>query len=83
MERLKKYEEAIECYEKALEIDPNDGNAWFFKGLALENFEKYDEAIACYERALEIDPKDKDAWINKKEALEKLKKNSSTTLPEN
>jgi len=30
-----KYSEAIECYDKALEIDPNYTLVWYYKGLAL------------------------------------------------
>jgi tetratricopeptide (TPR) repeat protein len=31
----KEYKEAMECYDKALGIDPNDASAWYNKGLAL------------------------------------------------
>ena len=33
----KKYEKSIECYDKALEIDPKNATAWNNKGLALDN----------------------------------------------
>lgn len=32
---LEKYAEAIRCFDKALEIDPNDTNSWYKKGNAL------------------------------------------------
>ncbi|MHA1271497.1 MAG: tetratricopeptide repeat protein [Candidatus Helarchaeota archaeon] len=69
-----KYEEAIECYERALEIDPNDKDAWNNKGVALRKQGKYEEAIECYERALEIDPNDKDVIKNKEYLLYQIKK---------
>ena len=34
---LKKYKEAIECYDKAIEINPKYVNAWFNKGASLIN----------------------------------------------
>jgi tetratricopeptide (TPR) repeat protein len=33
---LKKYKEAIESYDKALEINPNNAKAKYYKGLALK-----------------------------------------------
>ena len=33
---LGRYAEAIECYDKALEINPKSAEAWFNKGLTLE-----------------------------------------------
>jgi len=47
--RLEKYNEAIECFEQALEIDPKYARAWYSKGLAFYNLEKYNEAIECYD----------------------------------
>lgn len=54
---------------KALEIDPNDADAWNNKGNALYNLGNYNEAIECYDRALKIDPKNADARYNKGSAL--------------
>ena len=39
------FEEAIECYNKALELFPRDPDLWNVKGLALSKLERYDEAI--------------------------------------
>ena len=67
-----KYDEAIECYDKAIEIDPDSSVVWNNKGLALNALGKYEEAIACYDRVIEIDPQDADAWNNKGLALDSL-----------
>ncbi|MEQ8189956.1 MAG: tetratricopeptide repeat protein [Candidatus Eremiobacterota bacterium] len=72
--KLKKYEEAIKCYDKALEIDPDYAYAWFNKGNALNRLEKDEEAIKCYDKALEIDPNNANAWFCKGLALKDLKK---------
>jgi len=40
---LWKYKEAIECYEKALNIDPDYEEVWFYKELALRNLKRSDE----------------------------------------
>jgi len=44
---LKKYDEALQYYDKAIEIDPNYANAWVNKGLVLEEMNDYDEAFKC------------------------------------
>jgi len=69
---LGKYDEAIECYDKAIEIDPNNSVVWNNKGLALNSLGKYDEAITSYDMAIKIDPNDADAWNNKGLALNSL-----------
>ena len=66
------YAEAIQCYDRVLEIDPNYANAWNNKGLALDNLRRYNEAIACYDRALEIDPNHATTWSNKGNTLHSL-----------
>jgi curved DNA-binding protein CbpA len=72
---LGKYDEAIECYDKAIEIDPGSPVVWNNKGLALNSLGKYDEAIASYDKAIEIDPDDADVWNNKGLALNSLGNN--------
>ena len=68
-----KYEEAIECYDRALSIDPNNADAWYWKGSTLRDMGKHSEAIECYDKALEIDPNYILAECGKEESEEKLK----------
>ncbi|CAD8129465.1 unnamed protein product [Paramecium sonneborni] len=62
---LKKYQEAIECYDKALLINPKNDQIWNNKGHALRNLNKYQEAIECYDKALLINPQNDQALNNK------------------
>ena len=71
---LGKHQEAIVCYDRALEINPRDALAWSNKGFALSDLGKYQEAIICCDKALEINPRDALAWSNKGVALSKLDK---------
>jgi tetratricopeptide (TPR) repeat protein len=66
------YNEAIECYTRAIMIDPNRANAWYKKGNAFGNLGMYNEAIECYNRFIETDPNYANAWYNKGNALHKL-----------
>jgi len=34
---LKRYDEALDCFDKAVEIDAQDDYAWYSKGLTLQN----------------------------------------------
>ncbi len=56
-----KYDEAIECFDRVLSLDPKNTHAWNQKGVALRSLGRYDEAIECFNKALEIVPKDLDA----------------------
>ena len=51
-----KYEEAIECYDKAIQINPNYSEAFNNKGLALGDLNKYEEALKTANLALFIWP---------------------------
>ena len=51
-----KFVEALECYDKALRIDPQNSNVLSNKGLSLHNQGKFVEALECYDKALRIDP---------------------------
>ncbi len=50
-------DEAIACYKRAIELDPEFASAHSGLGLALLGKGQLDEAIACYKKAIELDPK--------------------------
>lgn len=72
--KSKKYQEAIECFDKALLFNPQYVGAWHNKGVALIDLGEYQEAITCFDKAIEIDPQNEGAWYNKGFALVNLKK---------
>ncbi|HET7285715.1 MAG TPA: tetratricopeptide repeat protein [Nitrososphaeraceae archaeon] len=47
-------DQAIECYNKSVEIDPNFIEAWISKAMALSNSRNYKEAIRCANEGLQI-----------------------------
>ena len=49
-------EKAKICFEKAIEINPNNVNAHYNLGLIFQGFNEYQKAKDCYEKAIEIDP---------------------------
>jgi tetratricopeptide (TPR) repeat protein len=57
-------EGAIAAFENALEIDPEDYDAWNGRGITLNGLGRNSEAIIALEKALEINPKFHFAWNN-------------------
>jgi tetratricopeptide (TPR) repeat protein len=52
---LEKNEEAIDCFDKVIELDENNTDALVKKGVALERLRKLSEAIEYYDRAIAAD----------------------------
>ena len=46
-------DEAIELYNKSLEVEPKRCWTWMEKGMLLEDLERFSEAVLCYHKALE------------------------------
>ena len=68
---LKNYEEAISCYEKALEYDSTLKEGYYNKGRAFSFLGRFPEAIESYEKAIELDEKYEEANKYLAEAKEK------------
>ena len=64
----KDFLQAIVCYDRALDIKPDDAYAWNNKGNSLADLKRYEEAIACYDRDIEIDRNNPYPWYNKVES---------------
>ncbi len=50
------YEEAVACYTKAIDIDPDDDDVYFFRGFAYSRLKQYEKALSDYERAIALNP---------------------------
>ena len=59
------YNESVIHHDKAIEINPQNAEDYFNKGLSLYYLGSYNEAIACYDKAIEINPENADAHYNK------------------
>ncbi len=69
-----RYQEAISCYDRALELDPKDADAWNNKAIALIGLGRYQEAIDCIDTALGLNDKivNPYAWSSKGWVLNKM-----------
>jgi Tfp pilus assembly protein PilF len=59
------FDQAIDDFTKALEIDPKGADAYYFRGIAYANKNQHDQAISDYNKALEIDRKSAGAYYNR------------------
>ena len=64
LQNLGKLEEAIEAYNKALDIKPDYAEAYYNMGIALKDQGKLEEAIEAYNKALAIKPDYAEACSN-------------------
>ncbi len=62
--RLGQYSEAIENYNKAIEINKSNYQALSNRGIALGELSQYEEAVISFEQALKIKPEEYDTWVN-------------------
>ena len=64
--------EAIKAPDKAIEIDPQNDEAWSNKGNSLHKLGKLSEAIKSFDKAIEINPQNPTPWYNKGNTLNEL-----------
>jgi tetratricopeptide (TPR) repeat protein len=67
LETLGRYVDAIQAYDKAIELDSHASNGqilvWCLKGeILMNNLHKFEEALQAFDEALKIDPKSSRYW---------------------
>jgi len=72
LRELKRFDDAIDSYERALRISPDHAEAWNNRGVALQEQSRVDEALESYDRALSIKPSLADALNHRGVALQAL-----------
>ena len=74
LQALKRFDEALTCYERAIALRPDYAEAFSDRGLALQELKRFDEALACYDRAIALRPDYAEAFNNRGNALQALKR---------
>ena len=58
------YGDALEFYDKVLELDSGYFNAWYGRGMVLGELGRYQDALDSYDKALELDSENVDClWL--------------------
>jgi tetratricopeptide (TPR) repeat protein len=68
------HEEAIKYYDRVLDLEPSNSDAWNNRGSCCKKLGKVLEALKCYENAIKIQPFNASAWSNKGNALSAMGK---------
>ena len=63
LEKLEKYEEAIEWYEKASRIDPDFSEAWYGIAICYLFRKLYNDALYYVNKAISLDEENPDFWF--------------------
>ena len=70
----KEYNEAIQCFNKAIELNPSYELAWNNKGTTLYMLKRYNEAIKCFDEVLKINPNNETARKNRESCMRAMGK---------
>ncbi len=69
---MRNYEEALQAYHRALEINGQRPLIWLALGDTYFALERYKEALMAYEQAMYLNPDDPQTWSNRGTALDAL-----------
>ncbi|MCH4903838.1 tetratricopeptide repeat protein [Cylindrospermopsis raciborskii CHAB3438] len=67
-----RYEEALQLYNRAIEIEKDSVPSWVNRGNALLSLKQYEEALRSYNQAIALRPNKNEAWYNRGNALSAL-----------
>ena len=70
--KLGQYQQAIEEYDKAIKLNPNDAIGYKTRGNSYLALAQYQRAIEDYDKAIELDPNDAEARTLRQRALRAL-----------
>jgi tetratricopeptide (TPR) repeat protein len=65
MLNLDRNKEAMECFDRAMALNPELALASYNKGVALLKSDNSDKAVEYFDRAIEINPELAEAWYSK------------------
>ena len=66
------YEQAIEAYDRAIQLRADSFPMWYFKGIALFQLNRYQEALTAFDRVVQLAPEFSQGWQSRGEVLHEL-----------
>ncbi|MEM2870175.1 MAG: tetratricopeptide repeat protein [Thermoplasmata archaeon] len=80
LHREGRHAEALECFEKAVELNPDDENLWYHRGNVLRELGRHTEAMDSYDRAISLKPNFERAWAAAGHALLAMGRNEEAII---
>ncbi len=71
---LERYDEALESFDRAIELDANDPWAWALRGYVLNNLKRYEEALESFDKAIELEHNNRYYWYLRGNLLNSIKR---------
>ena len=71
---MQRFDEALEAYKRAIELDPTEVWPWRKKGDSLFRLDRFNEALEAHEHGLAIEPNTLSLWDPKVHVLAKLRR---------
>ncbi len=71
---LERFNEAMNCYNRSLETNPDVANCWLNKGLSLSHLKRHLEALESFDKAISLKPDYFTAWRSKAYSLIELER---------
>jgi PAS domain S-box-containing protein len=72
--RQGRYEEALDYFDRTIELKEDHAGAWKGKGICLKELGRYEEALRCFDRAITLAPDDGECHYYRGETMEKIGK---------
>ena len=71
---LKRYNDALEVYNRAVELKPEYAEAWIGQGNTHLGLKRYQDALEAYDKAIQLKPNYLEAWNGRGKALDYLQR---------
>ena len=71
---LKRYNDALDAYSRAVELKPAYTEAWIGQGNTLLELKRYQEALEAYDKTIQLQPNYLEAWNGRGKALNYLQR---------
>jgi tetratricopeptide (TPR) repeat protein len=74
LQMMKRYDEALASYDRAIALKPDYANSHFNRGTALKQLNRFDEALASYDKAIALNPGQAEAHNNRGALLQQMRR---------